>query len=68
MMEKTAYIILGIIAIGWAMAVLFGLIVAFPVGLIGLAVIVAIGLLFIRVLLDRIGSDEDDYYERSVKK
>ncbi len=65
-MEKTAYIILGIIALGWAMAILFGLVVAFPVGLIGLAVIVAIGLLFIRVLLDRIGCAEDDYYDKNV--
>jgi len=64
--EKTAYIILGIIALGWAMAILFGLVVAFPVGLIGLAVIVAIGLLFIRVLLDRIGCAEDDYYDKNV--
>ncbi|MBL7052973.1 MAG: hypothetical protein ISS00_04405 [Candidatus Marinimicrobia bacterium] len=65
-MEKTAYIILGIVAIGWALAVLFGLVVAFPFGLIGLAVIIAIGLLFIRVLLDRIGSAEDDYYDKNV--
>lgn len=65
-MEKTAYIILGIITIGWSLAVLFGLIIAFPVGLVGLTIIVAFGLLFIRVLLDRISSDEDDYYNKNV--
>lgn len=62
-MEKIAYLILISIVIVWLLAIIFGFILAFPVGLIGLLLIIAFGLLFIKVLRERIErkSEEDKY-------
>jgi hypothetical protein len=48
--------------------ILVGLIEAFPDGLIGLLILVAFGLLFIRVVLDRLKNKEDDFYSKNVEK
>jgi len=42
-MERIGYILLSIVAAGWLIAILAGMIVAFPFGLIGLIVIMGIG-------------------------
>lgn len=67
-MEKVAYIILTIAAIGWLIAMVVGMIAAFPFGLIGLVVILAFGLLFIKALKERLTSRKDDRYSKDVKK
>lgn len=67
-MEKTAYVLLLIIAAIWLLAMIAGMVAAFPFGLAGLAVIIAFGLLFIKVLKDRAGNAEDDYYADNVDK
>ncbi len=67
-MEKVAYIILTIAAIGWLIAMVVGMIEAFPFGLIGLVVILAFGLLFIKALKERLASRKDDRYSKDVKK
>ncbi len=67
-MEKIGYILLGIVAVVWIFAVIYGMIVAVPWGIIGLIGIVGIGFLFIRVLADRLSSKEDDYYQKNVKQ
>ena len=67
-MEKIGYILLLIVAVCWLIAMLFGIIVAFPVGIIGLVAIVGIGLLFAKVLKDRLSNKEDDHYTRNVDK
>ena len=67
-MEKIAYIILLLVAIAWIFAVIIGMIAAFPVGLIGLVLLIAFGLLFIKVLKERFANKEDDYYEKNVEK
>lgn len=67
-MEKVAYIILTIAAIGWLIAMVVGMIAAFPFGLIGLVVILAFGLLFIKALKERLKSRKDDRYSKDVKK
>lgn len=67
-MEKAGYILLGIIAVLWFGAILAGIIVAFPAGLIGLIAIIGIGLLFAKVLKERLESKEDDYYSKNVDK
>ncbi len=67
-MEKTAYALLLGVAVLWLIAMLVGMIAAFPVGLIGLVVIVAVGLLFIKVLRERLANKEDDYYANNVDR
>lgn len=67
-MEKIAYAILLALAGLWLLAMIFGLIAAFPIGLIGFLGLIAIGLLFFKVVRDRIGSEEDDYYSKNVDR
>jgi len=67
-MEKVAYVLLGIVALCWLVAMLVGMIAAFPFGLIGLVAIAGVGLLFIKVLKERMSSREDDYYSKNVDK
>ena len=66
-MEKAGYVLLAIVAIVYLLLVIGGLIIAFPWGIIGLILIVGLGLLFIRVLRDRLSSKEDDYYSKNVE-
>ena len=67
-MEKAGYVLLAIVAIVYLLLVIGGLIIAFPWGIIGLVLIVGLGLLFIRVLKDRLSSKEDDYYSKHVER
>jgi hypothetical protein len=67
-MEQLGYWLLGIVAVGWLIAVFAGIIATFPVGIIGLVAIIGIGVLFIKVLSDRMNSSEDDYYDKTVEK
>ncbi len=65
-MEKLAYIILGSVAIAWISAVIYGMVAAFPYGLIGLITIFAVGMLFVKILKERLESKEDDYYDKHI--
>ena len=67
-MENIGYILLGIVAIIWLLAVIVGVIVAFPFGLIGLIAILGIGFLFAKVIKDRLENKEDDHYANTVDK
>ncbi|MBN1253547.1 MAG: hypothetical protein JXR51_06095 [Bacteroidales bacterium] len=67
-MEKAGYILLAIIAGAWILAIIIGIIAAFPFGLIGLIAITGIGLLFAKVVKDRLSNKEDDYYSNNVDK
>jgi F0F1-type ATP synthase assembly protein I len=67
-MEKTAYILLLVVVLCWLIGMLIGMVAAFPFGLIGLIGIVGIGLLFIKVLKDRLQSKDDDYYSKNIDK
>ncbi len=66
--EKIGYAILAVVAACWLGAVLFGAIAAFPYGLIGLLAIGGIGILFIKVLRERLSNKEDDYYSKNVDR
>lgn len=68
MLERIAYFILLIVAGAWLGAMIVGMISAWPFGVFGLAALLAIGLLLIKVLKERIGNEEDDYYERTVER
>lgn len=67
-MENIGYLLLGIVAIIWLLAIIVGVIVAFPFGLIGLIAILGIGFLFAKVIKDRLGNKEDDHYSKTVDK
>ena len=67
-MENIGYILLGIVAVCWIIAIIVGVIVAFPVGIIGLIAIIGIGFLFAKVIKDRIENKEDDHYSKNIKK
>ena len=67
-MERAGYIILGTIAALWILAAIVGMIAAFPVGLVGLAVLSGIGLLFAHVVKTRIRNSDDDYYSKTIDK
>ena len=67
-MEKIAYSILIVVAACWLIAMIAGMIVSFPFGILGLLVIVGLGLLFIKALQERIKASKDDRYSRDVQK
>ena len=68
MLERFGYLFLIVALIAWIYLLIKGLIQAFPEGIIGFIVITGIGLLFIKVVKDRLKNKEDDYYDKNVKK
>ena len=66
-MENIGYILLAIVAACWLIAMLVGMIAAFPFGLIGLLAIAGIGFLFAKVVKDRLANKDDDYYYECIK-
>ena len=66
--EKIGYTCLAIVAGCYLLAILVGVIAAFPLGLLGLVALVGIGALVVKVLKERLGSAEDDYYDKNVEK
>ncbi len=67
-MEIAAYAILIVLAILWLAAMLVGMVAALPYGAPGLLAMVAIGLLLIKVLRERLENKEDDYYAKHVDR
>jgi len=67
-MEKIGYILLAIVAVCWLIAMLFGMIAAFPFGIVGLLAIIGVGFLFAKVVKDRLSSKEDNHYSKNVEK
>jgi len=68
MLERLGYFFLVIVLLVWIYLLIKGLIQAFPEGIIGFIAIAGLGLLFIKVVKDRIKNKEDDYYDKNVKK
>ncbi len=66
--EKVGFTCLGLLAVLYLLALLAGVILAFPFGLLGLVALIGIGALIIKVLKERIGNKEDDYYAKHVDK
>ncbi len=67
-MEKAGYIILAIVALVWLTIVIFGMVEAWPWGIVGFLVLIGIGLLFAQVVKERLENEEDDYYSKNVDK
>ncbi len=68
MLERLGYLLLVIALIAWTYLMVKGLIQAFPEGVIGFIAIAGLGLLFIKVVKDRLRNKEDDFYDKNVKK
>lgn len=66
--EKVGYSALGLIAGIYILAVIIGLVAAFPFGLLGLIALVGVGSLVIKVIRERLNNKEDDYYSNKVDK
>ncbi len=67
-MAKIGYILLATVAGCWLIAMIAGMIAAFPVGIIGFIAIIGIGLLFAKVVQERLANKEDDYYSKNIEK
>ncbi len=67
-MEKTAYAILLLLAAVWLAAMVVGMVAAFPFGVLGLLGLLAVGLLLIKVLRERLANTDDDYYSKHVDR
>jgi hypothetical protein len=67
-MEYAGYVLLVIVALIWIVALFVGMVAAFPYGIIGLIAIVGIGLLFAKVVKDRMENKEDDHYSDNVEQ
>ena len=67
-MEYLGYTLLGLVAVVWLVVVIVGLVAAFPLGLIGFVVLAGLGVLFAKVLKERLENKEDDYYSKNVDK
>ncbi len=67
-MEYIGYLLLIIVVIIWIIAMIVGMIVAFPFGIIGLVAITGVGFLFAKVVKDRLSSKEDDHYSKNIDK
>jgi hypothetical protein len=67
-METIGYLLIAIVALCWFGLMLFGMIMAFPFGIIGLIGIVGFGFLLMKVLVERLDNKEDDYYSQNVDK
>lgn len=67
-MEKAGYALLLIVAAAWLVAMIVGMVAAFPFGLLGLVALVGIGLLLIKVFREHLTSKEDRYYSKNIDK
>ncbi len=66
--EIIGYTCLALLAAIYAGAMLFGMINAGFMGVIGLIFLVGIGALFVKVLSERLSNREDDHYSKNVER
>ena len=66
--ERVAYVLLAVVALAWLGVLLVGAVAAFPFGLVILVALLAVGILLIKIVKERLQSSEDDYYDRNVKR
>ncbi|MFL0803496.1 MAG: hypothetical protein K6L81_07235 [Agarilytica sp.] len=66
--EGVGYTILGVIAFMYLIAMVAGFFAILPYGLVGLALLIAVGALLLKVFKERISNKEDDYYSKKVDK
>lgn len=61
------YIVAGIACL-YACLMFVGMIAIFPYGIPGLIILAAVLYIFVRVVRERLGNKEDDYYEKNIKQ
>ena len=66
MLEKIGYGLLAIVLVAYLVAILVGMIAAWPIGIFGFIAIAGFGALFIKVLKERLENSEDDYYSKNI--
>ncbi|MCB1805774.1 MAG: hypothetical protein KDK04_10355 [Candidatus Competibacteraceae bacterium] len=66
--EKWGYLLLAIVAVAYVLAMLAGMIVVFPFGILGLLLMGGFGILLIKVVKERLHNKEDDYYSKEIDK
>ena len=66
MLEKVAYVLLGIATLAWVCMMIAGMVMMLPEGIFGLITIVGVGLLLIKVIRERLENKEDDHYSKNV--
>jgi hypothetical protein len=64
--EKVAYSCLGVVVVLYLATMVAGMIAAFPFGLVGLVLLLGVGVLFVKVLKERLRNKEDDYYSKNI--
>ncbi len=62
------YLLLIAAFIGYLVITIIGLVDLLPEGIVGLLAIAGFGVLFIKVVKDRLNNREDDYYSKHVGK
>jgi len=67
-MEKAGYVLLAIVALVWLGIIIIGMVEAWPWGIVGFLVLAGIGLLFAKVVKERLENKEDDYYSKNIDK
>ncbi len=67
-LDKIALICVLVVVGVWCSVMLTGIVATFPYGLPVLGVVAVVGYFFYRVIRDRLGNAEDDYYEKNVEK
>ncbi len=67
-MEKLGYALIGSVVLLWVVGMIVGLIVVLPYGLVGLVALAGGGLLLVKVLKDRLTSEEDTYYDENIQQ
>ncbi len=67
-MEKLGYALIGSVVLLWVVGMVVGLIVVLPYGLVGLVALAGGGLLLVKVLKDRLTSEEDTYYDENIQQ
>ncbi len=65
-MELLGYTLLGIVALCYGIAIVIGLVVAWPWGILGLMALLGFGVLLVKVITERLRNREDDHYTNSV--
>lgn len=66
-MERIGYIILISVTVLWLSAMISGMVMAFPAGIIGILAIIGLGVLFIKVIRDKASNEEDKHYSENVE-
>jgi len=67
-MKIVGYIALSVAALAWLVLMVIGLIKCFPVGIIGILVLVGLAFLLGYVIKTRVQNKEDQYYIKNVEK